>query len=122
MPTYPFFLVLEVALAASGTGTVSYTVSKQERLEISRLLHESTGIFNVTDIRNSNGLHYTNASALEELPGAMLADVTDDYNAIGEFPIPLVVAGGETIYIDLEDSSGAGNTVTIVAVCTREYP
>jgi len=118
---FPFFVVLEVDLSGNGTGSVSYSVTTQEELEIVELYQQSTGTFNVTDIRGSDGQHYSNASSVVPIPGAFFADVGDGYNPKPELPIPIRLSGGGVIYIDLLDTSGVANKVTILLRCVRRF-
>jgi len=121
MADFPFLVVLQVALTGNGTGSVSYSVTTQEALEIVELYQKSTGTFNVTDIRTSDGQHYTNASSVVPIPSDFFADVEDGYNAKPALPIPIVLSGGGVVYIDLLDTSGVANTVTILLRCIRRF-
>jgi len=121
MADFPFLVVLQTALAADGTGSVSYSVTTQEELEIIEIYHQSTAGFNVTDIRTSDGQHYTNASSVVPIPGTFFTDVADGYNAKPGLPVPIKLSGGGVIYIDLLDTSSAPNTVTILLKCVRRF-
>jgi hypothetical protein len=122
MATFPFLLVLEAVLVAGGTGTVSYPIPSGETLELDELVFQSTGVFNVSDIRDSNGNHFTNASLTTEIPSVVLASGANNNNALKRFPIPIEIKGSTIFYVDLEDSSGAGNTVTLVFAGRRTTP
>lgn len=122
MAEQPYILIEQAVLTGNGTGTVSYTVSNQERLRIYEIFQQATGAFNITDIRDSTGNHFTNASANVEIPSILIASGANGYNHLGKFPIPIELAGGVTIYIDLEDTSGSGNTIDIIAMCVQDYP
>lgn len=119
MADFPFLIVLQSVLLANGTGTMSYTVPNGESLEISSLVFQSTGTFAVTDIRNSASLHYTNASASIPIPSAVLPSSANNFNSIGEFISNIKLGGGDIIYFDVKDTSGAGNTVNIVLSAVR---
>lgn len=119
MADRPYFLVLEATIAGNGTGTVSYTMPGNERVELHELVYVSTGRFNITDIRDSTGLHYTNASPSVEIPSDVLASGTNSNNALQKLPLPLVIESGVTLYIDLEDASGLSNTITLVFTGVR---
>lgn len=114
MALIPYSLVLEATLTSGGTATVSYPVPVGESLELTDMIFVSTGIFNITGIRDSSGRNYTNASLSVEIPSSVLKSGANAFNAHNPFSIPLVIEGGTVFYIDLEDSSAAGNTVTIV--------
>jgi hypothetical protein len=114
MPDNPYFCILETTLAGNASGTLSYQVPANMELTIRGWRQVSTGAFNLTGVRDSQGLYYTNASASVEIPSSYIADLADGNNGLKDFPMSLVIEGGTIIYIDVEDTSGAGNTVTIV--------
>lgn len=115
----PYILVLEQTLNANGQASFSHLVPNTESLEILDLAFDATGTFNIVDIRTTDGKHYTNASTLKEIPSAVLMSGGDGNNAINPFQQKLTVNKGVTFYVDVEDSSGATNTVTLVFVCRR---
>jgi len=119
MAQIPFLVILEAELAASGLATLAYQISNQESLDIVGWRQQSTGTFDVRAIRTSDGQHYTQASATAGIPSEFIPDVGDGYNAVDKFPIPLRVGNGQTIYIEIADTSVAANTVTIVLLCNR---
>jgi len=121
MAERPYLLIKQAVLAGEGTGTISHTVSNQEKLWVHEIFQQATGTFNITDIKVSRGNHYTNAGLTVEIPSVLIASGANGYNHIGKFPVPLYLAGGATLTIDLEDSSSAGNTVELIMVCTQEY-
>jgi len=116
---WPYFLVLEATVGAGGTATVSYPVPVNEELKILGLRQVSTGDFNITDIRTSDGVHYTNATAAVEIPGSYFADLVDNYNGLRDFPVPLDIVGGSIFYVDLENASASSNTITLIFHCVR---
>lgn len=118
----PFFLVLEAVLAGNGTGSVSYSVPPSEQLLLAEMVFVATGAFNITNIRTSDGLANTNATPAIEIPSTVMQNGANSNRGIKEFAEPLLVNGSITVYVDLEDSSGAGNTVTLVFNAIRIIP
>lgn len=114
MGLYPYLLVLEATLAANGTGTLSYPVPQNEQLELHQIFQQSTGAFGITSIHDSGGTNFTNASSTIEIDDDFIDDVDEANIAVRDFIVPLVVNGGTILYIDVEDTSGAGNTVSIL--------
>lgn len=110
---FPYLLVLPVVLTSGGTGTGQYTVPANEMLELNQLFIASTGVFSITDIRDSSGQHYTNAAPSQPIPSTLLSAAGNGYNVFKDFPAPIIVQGGKIISIDLIDTSGAGNTVRL---------
>ena len=121
MAVHPFLLTKRVVLNADGTGTWQYTVGTKETFTIKRLFTTSTGAYNITDIRDSTGLHYTNASVNEPIPSSVLPTGTNNYNNVGILPEDMVIDGGVSIYVDLIDTSSAPNTVDLLMLVKREF-
>lgn len=120
MAEFPYLLVLESTLAGNGTGTVSYTLPQGEELELTQMRFQSTGTFNITDIRDSSGNHMTNASPAVEIPSAVMQPGNQAFRSLGDFTTPFLINQGKTFYVDLEDSSGSSNTVTLVFAGKRK--
>ena len=113
MALIPYILELEVTLAGSGQGTMTYTVPRNERLELRKMVHTSTGAFEVTAIDVSGANALTNASVADAIPSENLLDGADDYHGIGIFDPPIVIEGGGQIDIQLTDISTSSNVVKI---------
>lgn len=120
MATIPFLLQGRVVLTALGTGTFQYPVPQGEKVRIRDLVYSSTGTFGVTDIRTSDGRHYTNASGSAPIPSAVLANGANNFNNVRDFEPDLAVEGGSILYIDLVDTSNAGNTVNLTMNSERD--
>jgi len=119
---FPYLLYLEQVLTSGGTGSVSYTVPANEKLELHELYVASTGAFEITDIRDSSGKHYTNASLAFGIPSSLLSRASNNYNVFKVFPVPVLLDGALIIYWDLFDTSGAGNTVGLLIPGIRFTP
>lgn len=117
---YPYLLVLPIVLTASATGTVQYPMPTNETLKIKEIRFVSTGAFSITDIRNSSGNHFTNASPSAPILSTALQDARNNFDSIEKFMADIVLDGGKTFYIDVIDTSGAGNTIRLYLNCTRE--
>ena len=119
---YTFNLVLDVTVIANGTGTLTYTVSQQEDFELMEIFHAATGAFQINGIRDSVGFHFTNASANKPITSALIAQGANEYNHLGKLPVPINISGGNTIYFDVQDTSGAGNVIRLIIPCIRSFP
>lgn len=120
MAEYPFFVELQEAVGANSTATLSYQVATNEQLTIKAIRQKSTGTCNITQIRDSRGISYSNADPTEALPLELFADLADANNGLLALPFDLVVPGATTIYFDLKDTSGALNTVNLILVGIRK--
>lgn len=114
MAQYPYQLVLSSTLAALATGTMNYPIPNNEGLQLGQLYFVSTGAFSITDIRDSAGKHYTNASPSNPIPSTLLQNAQTAYESLRNLPIPIVIEGGKTLYVDIVDTSNAPNTVKLL--------
>lgn len=119
MADYPYFLELQAVLTANGTATVSQPIPTGESWDIMGLRQQSTGAFVITDIRDSRGVHYTNASASTPIPNDYFQDTASPNLQQSEFPIKLSIPPAIIFYIDLKDTSGGGNTVNLILPVIR---
>ena len=110
---FPYILTLQAVLTASATATLSYPMPNNETLELNSIRFVSTGGFSITDIRDSSGKHYTNASPAAPILSTALQDARNNFDSLERFEVPIVQDGGKTFYIDIIDTSGAGNTVRL---------
>lgn len=120
MTQIPFILLGRVSLLANSTGTFSYPVPQNEELKLRDLVFSSTGAFSITGIRTADGRNYTNASSSAPIPSTVLASGANNNNNIRDFVPDLVVAGGSILYVDLIDTSGAGNVVNLTFNAERK--
>lgn len=116
----PYLLAISATLNANGTGTLQYTVPPNEKLMVDELYFVSTGAFSITDIRVSGGHVITNAGANNPIPSTMLGLSSNENNTLQKLKLPITLNGGQVLYIDLLDTSGAGNTVRFVGNSVRE--
>lgn len=120
MALKPFTITMKGTIAANGTVQLSYQTPRNQDVTILSLLHVSTGAFDITDIVDSEGLRYTNATQAVGIPNTALVDGADDFHGINPFRENMVLEGGLTIYFSLLDTSGASNDVTIVLEAIRD--
>lgn len=113
---------LMVVLGAGGTGSPSYTVPANEKLQIRECRVLSTGTFNINDIRDSGSRHYTNVSAALPLPSTYFQNVNSPNIGNTDVTPPIEIEGGATFTVDVVDTSGAGNTVRLMFEATRITP
>lgn len=113
MADYPFILLLEETIAASSPGTLHYQAGPREEIHLKRWLQVATSTFNVTDIRVNGSVHFTNANTVKEIPSTFIPTPANDYNTLPGFEIDLVIPKGGRLDIDVEDTSGSSNVVTL---------
>lgn len=119
MADAPYFITDTVVLGAGATGTWGFDVPVNESYDLYDFRFVSTGIFDVRDIRDSAGVHYTNASSTDPLTSTSLQNGASPNIAFQSFPATLHLVGGTSLRVDLFDTSGAGNTVRITFLAIR---
>jgi len=117
--TIPYELFLSSVLTAGGTGTMSYQVPPSQQLELDEFVFSSTGTFSVVGFRNGGGMQFTNATPSNGIPSTMINNAANNFNLIRDFKPNLVIQGGDTLYIDVIDTSAAPNTVRFLANCNK---
>jgi hypothetical protein len=115
----PYLLSLNTVLTALGQNTMSYQVPPGQTLEIDEFVFVATGIFNLVGIRNGGSVLFSNISPSLPILSTMIADVANNFNVIKSFMPHLIIQGGDTFYIDVIDTSGAGNTVRFLGNCLK---
>jgi len=115
----PYQLFLSVSLAASGQGTMTYQVPQGQTLELDEFVFTSTGSFKVVGIRNAGGINFTNATPSNGIFSTMFGNAANNFNVMRDFKPNLVIVGGDTLYIDVLDTSVAANVVSFLANCKR---
>lgn len=118
----PYLLQLSAVLGANGAGTLTFPVPKNEALRLRALRFTSTGAWQVNDIRDSMGQHYTNASTTNPIPSGALQNGASANIGLQELELDLTLPGGSILYIDIQDTSAAGNTVRVTASGVRTLP
>ena len=96
------------SLSASGSDSLSINVAEGKTFTINKILVDSTGTFNITDIRDTqSGQHY--------LSGTVTSDMMKrDGNGTTNISFaPIVIRGSSRLIVDVTDTSAAANTVRI---------
>lgn len=120
MPAYPYILELNSVVGSNSSATLTYPMPNNETLQLMDIGFVATGAFSITDIRDSTGKHYTNASPSNPILSTQIQDTRNAFLSLKQFVIPIVLDGGKTFYVDVLDTSGAQNTIRLIFNGTRE--
>lgn len=120
--TIPYAIPLNAVLAGNGSISLIYSVPQDWKLYIKEWFWTSTGVFRINDIRDSRGVHFTNASQSVPILSTFLRNPGNSNIALDDFMLPITIDGGNTIYIDITDTSAGANTVNAVLNCTVDVP
>lgn len=113
MAKKPFLYVDTVTLAGNGSGTWTVNIGAGETARFRKMRYASTGAFSITGIRDSSNNPFGNAAPNEPLRSTLLTKVTDTVEGLNMFDPMIEIVGPRAFNIDLLDTSGAGNTVTL---------
>ena len=116
----PYILTDTVILGASADGEAILRVGSNERFEGHKLLILSGGNFEVRGMKNDSSLPYTNAKSGDPLTQAMFPDDVDSGDNVLEFDAPLIIERGDSLTIQLADTSAGSNTVRVALYGTME--
>jgi len=119
MKQIPFFIPLNVVLAANGIGNLSYAVPS---LWILHVFFTSTGAFRINAFGDSTGVNYTNASQSVPILSTFLSIPTTANIGLMPFQHSLDLDGNKTLTIQVQDLTAAPNTINSVLNCMVEYP
>lgn len=110
----PYVIPLNAVLAGNASISLQYSVPQAWTLDIKEWFWTSTGVFRINDILDSRGVHYTNASQSIPILSTFLRNPGNSNISFDDFMLPLHVNGGDTIFIQITDTSGGGNTINCV--------
>ena len=114
MASIPFFLEFHLVIAAGGgVITASYNVPAIQTLHVNKWIYTSTGVWGIYQIRNANGRVYGNLSQSNPFRSDFIQKGASPNIGILDLPYELLITGGDTLYIDIIDTSGAANTIEL---------
>ena len=99
----------EVSLSANGTGTIYIDVDAGRKFTVHMIGRKSTGSFKITDIKNS-------ATGESYLTGVLYSEMFSRYSYWLVLPVPQEFTGPTRISIQVVDTSGSSNTVSLTFV------
>lgn len=115
----PFNPILHVQIPASSVSSLQYFVPNTEDFEIEEIRFIADAAFSVTDISDSGGIRYSNATSSNPIPSTLLQNAANDFLSFGKFTVPLLVRGSMYIQFNLLDTSGTTNDVWFLLIGTR---
>lgn len=115
MADRPYVMIMEAnQLAANARKTLIFNVGSSEQIEVYSFQQQSTGTFSIEDIYDSDGNQYTNASPSTPIPSAFIPDVSDENNGLITLVQPIIIPPNHNFKVDIIDTSGSQNTITLV--------
>lgn len=121
MKTIPFLIATQVVLAANAVGNLSFAVPQNWLVHIRQWWFVSTGIFRINQLQDSTGVNFTNATQSVPIPSTFLQTPANGNLAIRDLLGSLDLDGGKTLIMQVQDTSGAGNTISSIWGSLVEY-
>lgn len=114
MASYPYFLQLDVTIAAAGgLATLAYNVPVRQTLTLNGLVWAATSAWGFYNIRNANGRQFTNGGQATPVPSTSFQNGGSPNIGLLNWPYKLDIVGGDTIYFDIINGAGAANTIQL---------
>lgn len=121
--TLPFTKQVKAVVPANGTFDAIYSVSVGLVFHLKHWLWQFTSVnFNLVDMRINNSTHLVEASIATPIAGAILQAVGSPNFNWRDFDLSLDIPSNGTLFITLQDLSGAQNTVNITLLGTMDFP
>ena len=113
---YPYYLTDRVTLDANGAGQSVLAIGQTEEFEAEEIqFFPSSGTFRITQIQDSAGKGYTNASITDPLVSEMFITALDQRSNFPKFDVPLRIERNGQISITFASGTGAAT----IDVCLK---
>lgn len=122
MKQIPFWIPLNVVLAANAIGNLSFAVPSLWVLHVFQVFFTSTAAFRINSFADSTGINYTNASQSIPILSTFLSIPSTANIGLLNLMHTLDLDGNKTLTIQVQDTSGAPNTINSVWNSMIEYP
>jgi hypothetical protein len=122
MKQIPFFIPLNVVLGANAIGNLIYSVPSLWIVHMLQMFFTSTAAFRINAINDSTGVNYSTASQSTPILSSFLSIPTTANIGLLNLQKSLDLDGNKSLVIQVQDTSGAGNTINCVINAMAEYP
>lgn len=100
----------EKSVAANSQNSLTYEISSGRVFRVSKISYKSTGAFKINSIKDSR-------TGTDHLSGSIHSDqLKEDNGNVFKLPVELELTGATKLVIEVEDTSGAANTVNIALI------
>jgi hypothetical protein len=120
MAARSFIYTDSVSVSGNASGTIVIAQGATEKGEIRSIIFDSTGAFQIEEIRDSSGTPYTNASSADPIPSTLLKASTNMTTGKIDLPVPIALSPNLILYITVKDTSGSSNTIRFIGYGTKE--
>lgn len=101
-------------VAANSTKSLTYEVREGRTFRIRKIAFNSTGSFKINEIKDS-------ATGHNYIYGSLYSDQMKEFNGnVLHLDDPIELRGSTKLVVEVEDTSGASNTVSIAMIGSEE--
>jgi len=112
---YPFYLQKRVTLDSAGAGQLQFKVGSTEEFEGEEIdFVVSSGVFNITEIRDQSGKAFTDANTSNPLQSVLFLTALDQRSNFHKFSTPLLL--GPDFQFTISFSGGTGSATIVVTI------
>lgn len=113
MADFSLWIYNEATAGAGQRITISFQPGADEVFVVTHWGFESTGAFRILDIRDSSGNHYLSDQSGKGIPSGLFAPTEFPTVEFARFEPPIEIGPLGILYVDVQDASGAPNTIGI---------
>lgn len=121
MANAQIFVTNRVILAAAGRGTITLQAGEGDTFHFRYFTFSSTGAFSLMRVRSSSGREYVSDQNGNGIPSTHFNRAEFNIAEFSKLYPPIDLAPAEILYIEVLDTSGAGNTIVVTLSGEREY-
>lgn len=110
-----------ITLGANGRGTITLQAGEGDAFVLRNMTFRSTGAFVVLRLRTSGGREYISDQVGTGIPNTFFTPTNFDIAEVERLEPPIVINPSEILYLDLQDTSGASNTISVLFTGVRQF-
>lgn len=115
------WLYSQISLGANGRGTITLQAGEGDAFVLRNMQFRSTGAFRILRMRTSGGREYISDQQGSGIPNSFFDPTLYYVNANETLDPPVVINPSEILYLDVQDTSGSSNTVSVLFVGVRQF-
>lgn len=116
----PIYLYNRVSLGANSRGTLVLQGGEGETITLNKIFFNSTGSFVVLRMRTSGGSDYISDQNGNGIQSQFFTPNVSPSEGVNTFTVSIDIAPAELLYVEVQDTSGSNNTVSVLFVGERE--
>lgn len=115
------WLYSQITLGANGRGTITLQAGEGDAFVLRNVQYRSTGAFRILRVRTSGGREYLSDQSGSGIPSSFFDDTVYFVTENERLEPPIMINPAEILYIDIQDTSGSSNTVSVLLSGVRQF-